>query len=397
VVARRRFLDEFNSIWLDCLNGDSRETGKLTPEGKPDPSVFSTEWNREGIRVGTAIGLFVKRGRAHEADASVRFRHFWGTAKRNELLASLDVKDFDVQYEIANPQKYNRWSFRRSDVATHYIKWPSICDLASRMPFAGIAEDRGKALIQMDRAALEDRMRLYFNKDVDWDSLRSLQTGLTKDVPRFDAKKCRQKILDTETFDPGRLLPFTMRPFDTQWCYYSPVRPLWREPRPDYWATYVPGQACLVSRLKAAKDPEGPPVAFTRQLCDYHMMPPNASVFPVTLRKQSNHALPGFASDQIVANLSVDARAYLTELDFSDLDTKTESGAVIWFHVLSISYAPLYLTENAEGIRHDWPRIPLPNVKNSLVASADLGRQVAALLDTEAPVPGVTTGKIRMN
>ncbi|MEJ7712927.1 MAG: hypothetical protein WKF84_24565 [Pyrinomonadaceae bacterium] len=43
------------------LNGDSRETGKQTPEGKPDPSVFSTAYNREGIRVGTAIGLLARK------------------------------------------------------------------------------------------------------------------------------------------------------------------------------------------------------------------------------------------------------------------------------------------------------------------------------------------------
>ena len=55
VVMRQRFLSEFDALWFDCLNGDSRETGKVTPEGKPDPSVFSTEFNKEGIRVGTAI------------------------------------------------------------------------------------------------------------------------------------------------------------------------------------------------------------------------------------------------------------------------------------------------------------------------------------------------------
>jgi len=71
--------------------------------------------------------------------------------------------------------------------------------------------------------------------------LRTQTTGgLTKDVPRFDAKKCRDKLLVNEGFDPTRLLPFAMRPFDLQWCYYSPVRPLWREPRPDYWASIHP-------------------------------------------------------------------------------------------------------------------------------------------------------------
>jgi hypothetical protein len=54
-------------------------------------------------------------------------------------------------------------------------------------------------------------------------------------------------------------------------------------------------------------------------------------------------------------------------------------------HALAIGYSPAYLSENADGIRQDWPRIPLRDNKESLLASAELGRQIAALLDTEAP------------
>jgi len=57
---RERYLEAFDRIWIDCLNGDKYKTGKLTPEGDPDPSVFSTELNREGIQVGTAIALLVR-------------------------------------------------------------------------------------------------------------------------------------------------------------------------------------------------------------------------------------------------------------------------------------------------------------------------------------------------
>ncbi len=76
VVMRKRLLAEFDRLWFDCLNGDSRETGKLTPTGDPDPSVFSTETNPEGIRVGTAIGLMVRRGAVTNPPA-VFFREFW--------------------------------------------------------------------------------------------------------------------------------------------------------------------------------------------------------------------------------------------------------------------------------------------------------------------------------
>ena len=58
VVMRKRLLGEFDRIWVDNLNGSKFETGKVAPDGSPDPSVFSTEANREGIQVGTAIACW---------------------------------------------------------------------------------------------------------------------------------------------------------------------------------------------------------------------------------------------------------------------------------------------------------------------------------------------------
>jgi len=58
---RERYLEAFDSLAIDCLNGDKYKTGKLTPDGLPDPSIFSTEWNREGIQIGTAIALLVRK------------------------------------------------------------------------------------------------------------------------------------------------------------------------------------------------------------------------------------------------------------------------------------------------------------------------------------------------
>jgi hypothetical protein len=64
-------------------------------------------------------------------------------------------------------------------------------------------------------------------------------------------------------------------------------------------------------------------------------------------------------------------------------------------HALAIGYSPAYLTENADGVRQDWPRIPLPDSKVTLLASAELGKKVAALLNTEDGVEGVTAGKLK--
>ena len=58
---RERYLDAFDVVRVDCLNGDKRRTGKVAPDGSPDPSVFSTEGDPVGIQVGTAIATLVRR------------------------------------------------------------------------------------------------------------------------------------------------------------------------------------------------------------------------------------------------------------------------------------------------------------------------------------------------
>ncbi len=54
-----------------------------------------------------------------------------------------------------------------------------------------------------------------------------------------------------------------------------------------------------------------------------------------------------------------------------------------------------YAQDQADALRQDWPRIPLPADKDLLTRSAGLGRRVAALLDAESPVNGVTSNPIR--
>lgn len=77
-----------------------------------------------------------------------------------------------------------------------------------------------------------------------------------------------------------------------------------------------------------------------------------------------------------------------------DPDANRDVAMLPWHHALAIGYAPAWLSENADGIRQDWPRIPLPGSAERLRASAALGARIAALLDPDAPVEGVTAGAI---
>jgi hypothetical protein len=86
-------------------------------------------------------------------------------------------------------------------------------------------------------------------------------------------------------------------------------------------------------------------------------------------------------------NLSDAAETYLQQVG-GTVET-------LFYHALAVMHAPVYRTENAGALRQDWPRIPLPADGERLQASAGVGQTVAALLDVEREVDGVTTGTIR--
>ena len=88
---RERYLEAFDAIRIDCLNGDKYKTGKTTPDGKPDPSIFSTSGDPVGIQVGTAIATLVRKAE-HAPAESVGFRHIWGQAKLTELTDTAEAE-----------------------------------------------------------------------------------------------------------------------------------------------------------------------------------------------------------------------------------------------------------------------------------------------------------------
>ena len=406
VVMRQRFLSEFDALWFDCLNGDSRETGKLTPEGKPDPSVFSTEFNKEGIRVGTAIALMVRKV-TREEKPGVRFRQFWGITKRADLVESLKVKDFEACYQQAGPEESNRFSFRPGRVAAHYLEWPKLVEFCKEPPISGLQEMRKGGLIDIDRDSLEKRIRMYYDPRVDWETIKALGTGLTLNAGRFEAKSCRERVQKAEEFDETRIMRYALYPFDLRWSYYCSVRPLWNEPRPALVAQKWPGNKFIITRPMAERPKEQIAITITSELPDYHLLRPNAIAIPIYHRlahsekgrRDFNHPSlleePGKGEQTPTANLSIAARSYLAALGLPDPDANPDIAALIWMHALAIGYSPSYLAENADGVRQDWPRIPLPATREALEHSARLGRELAALLDPETPVPGLIAGALR--
>ena len=99
------------------------------------------------------------------------------------------------------------------------------------------------------------------------------------------------------------------------------------------------------------------------------------------------------ADTQRRPNLSPAAHSYLERLGAGVED--------LFHHVLAVLHDPAYREANAGALRMEWPRIPLPGWPDGdqdgaaaeLAASAARGRELAALLDPDTPVPGVTEAR----
>lgn len=391
VVMRRRFLSEFDKLWFDCMNGDSRETGKLTPDGKPDPSVFSTQYNREGIRKGTAIALMVRTQKRGEPPA-IRFRHFWGVTKRSDLLSSLEAEDWDAQYRPVKPDEDNRYSFRAQAVTDEYLRWPKLTGFCAVPPFNGPVERRGNSLIVFEGE--EDKLALlkdYLDKTKSDEEIRSIAPSFMKSSGEFKAEQARKALKNKARYDERKIVRYPFKPFDMRFAYLdAEIQPLFSRPSPELLAQGEIAENCFfITRDTADKNPEGPPFYFSHFICDYDCISGHARHFPILISskgndKQVRQRSIRFENEPPVANLSTKLRNYLAKLGITNPDAGPESAEIIWMHALAVGFCPAYLIDNADGIRQDWPRVPLPGTRKALLASAALGRQIAALLDMQA-------------
>ncbi|HUW26276.1 MAG TPA: type ISP restriction/modification enzyme [Gallionella sp.] len=409
VVLREHLLNSFDKLWIENMHGN-RKISEYAPDGRTSETVFAQRGFSSGIQQGVVISLWTKNGKS-KTTASINYRDDLDDAKAEErraaLLASIDDAQFDSHYQVAQPSVQNRYSFRPSNVGADYDTWPKLAELCE-LRSDGLFEKRGGALIDIDRAPLESRMRAYFDGSVTWEQLSALDSGLTKKAAGFEPRKTRDKVRAAESFDASRLRRYAVRPFETRWCYYTPINPLWNRPRPSLWAQLWKGNRFLISRLKTGGSGINSPMYCTSALPDGQIISVNPSAIPFWLGLEKTPASTpqaalfdspsisdGIGQPSIRANLSAAARSYLAALGLPDPDADRDTAALIWHHALAIGYSPDYLAQHADGIRRDWPHIPLPASAEALRASAVLGQQVAVLLDSEIPVPGVTSGTIR--
>ena len=385
---RERYLETFDAVRVDCLNGDKYRTGKLTPEGAPDPSVFSTAEDPVGIQVGTAIATLVREAE-HGPTAEIGFRHLWGQAKREELLKSAESAHAAL-YRGVRPSLALGLPFAPVNASDDWASWPALPDLFP-VSFPGVKTSRDGFLVDVDLDRLKARIADYFDRGLSHDEIARRYPGAMKTTARFPARSVRDSLLARGGPTDSGFVQFAYRPFDNRWLYWEAETKLLDEKRSEYVPHVFRGNAWIEAREKEARE-DFSRGTFVTALGD-NFGNGLSSFFPRSLHER------GFESDAINAtprpNLSGAARQYLRVVGASPDD--------LFFHALAVLHDPAYRRTNAGALRMEWPRIPLPGwpdghragAKQELTASATRGRELARLLDPDTPVPGVTEGALR--
>ena len=380
---RERYLDAFDAVRVDCLNGDKYKTGKVAPDGSPDPSIFSTEGEPVGIQVGTAIATLVRKA-DHKPAAKVGFRHLWGQAKPAELTATAEAEP-DALYEGIKPVLPLGLPFVRTAVSEDWFEWPALPDLFP-VSFPGVKTSRDGFLVDVDLDRLRARVADYFDAGLSHDEVARRYPGVMKTTARFNARAVRDALLNRGGPDEAGFIRSAYRPFDNRWLYWEKDGLLLDRPRADYRQHVFEENMWLVLQNKARPD-LSPPLVISN-IGDLNQM--NSGVYCIPACLGDDGLGTGAGRRQRRPNLSGTAQTYIKRLDANVMD--------LFHHAIAVLHDSTYNQLNADALRAEGPRLPLPGwpdgaaegAAQALAESAARGRELAALLNPETPVPGVT-------
>ena len=387
---RERYLEAFDAIRIDCLNGDKYKTGKTTPEGAPDPSIFSTPEDPVGIQVGTAIATLVRKA-DHAPAETIGFRHLWGQSKHYNLATTAKTAPEEL-YDAVAPSLPLGLPFADLAVSDGWQDWPALPDLLPTS-FPGVKTSRDGFLVDVDLDRLRQRVAEYFNPALSHEEIARRYPGVMKSTARFNARAVRDSLLKRGGPADGGYVRYAYRPFDTRWLYWERNSVLLDRPRAEYRPHVFEGNHWFSAVPRLRRDATEAQSAPTTHIASLHLNEWGASMFPAWL---CNDGLGIDAcGTQCRPNLSLAAQHYLDRLGLGVDD--------LFHHVVAVLHSPDYRVANAGALRMEWPRIPLPGWPNGaasgaadeLAASAARGRELVALLNPDIPVPGVIEGALR--
>ncbi|MBA2377739.1 MAG: hypothetical protein H0V75_16735 [Rubrobacter sp.] len=320
----------------------------------------------------------------HEETKQVAFRDLWGPNKREELLESLRHPQAEL-YESFEPEVELGYPLAPLETGPNYLKWPLLSELFP-VSYPGIQPSRDSVVVDIEREKLAERMESYFDSNISNEEMTRISPAAMRATKRFGALAARE-WLQRRGLLRDNFVRYCYRPFDTRWLYWEPETKLLDEKRTEYFPQVFEGNIWMSAAKQNRKLYDSP--YFASVHTSRHVIERGANLFPLYVKETDSLFADSDLSEAAHPNLSADARQYLEGLgEPADVES-------LFYHALATSHSVAYAEENAGALRQNWPRIPLPSSADELLSSAHLGRQLAALMNTESDVSGVTSGSLR--
>ncbi|MFZ1415422.1 MAG: type ISP restriction/modification enzyme [Defluviicoccus sp.] len=380
---RERYLEAFDRILIDNLHGD-RIISEYAADGRSSETIFAVRGHSPGIKVGTAIATLIKSPQRGETGNGVWYRdfdHARADERRAALIDASQKETLCAGYQRLSPSLPLGLPFKRMGAGDDYLSWPRLPELVPAS-FPGVKTSRDDFVVAIDRATLEERLEAYFDPAVSHAELRARYPSVMTASERYNPEQTRDTLRRRGGPLKENIVRYAYRPFDIRWLYWEPETDLLDRKREDHWPHVFAGNIFISAGARNRKEEfYQPQIAVA--LADHHLVESNVGMFPAYLRHE--HAAGG--GDARRVNLAQSASAFL--------DARGLGVEDLFHHILDILHAPAYRRENAAALRMDWPRVPVPDDTAALKVSASVGRTLAALLDPEAPVAGVTHAPLR--
>ena len=248
---REHFLNGFDAIRIDSLNGDKYRTGKVTPDGEPDPSIFSTPSDPVGIQVGTAITTLVRKA-DHEAAETVGFRNLWGRSKRDELSGTAQSEPGEL-YGDVSPLMPLGLPFSSIVVSHDWHDWPALPELFPAS-FPGVTTSRDPFLVDVGLDRLKTRIADYFDSKMGHEEIAWRYPVAMQATARFAARAVRDTLLKRGGPNEVGFIRYAYRPFDTRWLYWESDTKLLDEKRAAYRPHVFDGNMFIEARQRESNE-----------------------------------------------------------------------------------------------------------------------------------------------
>ena len=205
---RQSLMQTFNQIYILDLHGNSMKK-ETAPDGGKDENVFD-------IRVGVAISIFIKTGKANQIGDYFHADLF---GHREEKYKWLETRNkITTNWETIQPKsKLYLYSPRDEYVSTKYSKYPLITEIFS-INSSGVKTHRDNLVVGFDKHSLSLRLQQLVSQSFD-ERMFKIAFRINE-TPTWSLHQARSKLTEEQNLTDC-IFAYDYRPFDSRFIVFN--------------------------------------------------------------------------------------------------------------------------------------------------------------------------------